>query len=235
MEFKEAARKDIKIKMDLKGLSGSGKSKSSLYIAKGLAGGDMTKVAIAQTEAGRAQCYLDEFSGFKVLELPPPFTPGKFIEAIDLAEKSGFRILIIDSLSDEWAGEGGALDMHTAASEVTKNSFTAWKKITPQHEALFNKILSSQLHIICTFKKKSEYVMEEIERNGRKITQPKKVGTTSIAREGSEYRFMLEFDLDLQTHMAIATKDNIGIFDGKPPFLITEATGLAIREWCIGK
>lgn len=235
MEFKEASRKDIKIKLELDSLAGGGKTVGSLALAKGLMAGDMKNVAFAQTEVGRAQCYLEEFPGFKVLEVHPPYSPSKFIEIIEAAEKAGFRVLIIDSLSDEWAGAGGALDMHSAASDVTKNSFTAWRKITPQHDALYNKILSSPMHIICTFKKKSEYVMEEVERNGKRQTQPKKVGTTTVAREGTEYRFMIQFEIDLETHKATARKDNTGLFDGKPPFMITEDTGRALREWCIGK
>lgn len=233
MEFKDASRKDIKLKIGVEGLSGAGKTWSSLAIAKGLQAGDMRSVAFAQTEAGRAQCYLDAYPGFKVLEIPPPYSPNRFIEVIEAAEKAGFRVLIIDSLSDEWAGQGGSLDMHAAASEVTKNSFTAWKKISPQHEALFNKILASPMHILCTFKKKSDYIMEEIEKNGRKIQQPKKVGTAPIAREGTEYRFMLQLDIDLETHMARAVKDNTGILDGKPAFKITEDTGKMLREWCL--
>jgi hypothetical protein len=229
MEFKEASRKDIKIKIGIESLAGGGKTRGSLAIAHGIQAGDMSKVGVAQTEAGRAQCYVEQFPGFKILEIPPPFTPSKFIEVIEAAEKAGFRVLIFDSLSDEWAGQGGALDMHSQATETTKNSFTAWRRITPQHDALYNKILSSPMHIIATFKKKSDYVMEE--KNGK--VQPKKVGTAAVAREGTEYRFMLQLDIDLHTHLATATKDNLGLFDGKEPFLISTETGRLIREWCL--
>jgi len=233
MEFKEATKKDVKVKAAVVGLSGSGKTMGLLNLSKGLMAGDMTKVAFVQTEAGRAQCYLDKFHGFKVLELQPPFTPTKFIEAIESAEAAGFRVLCIDSLSDEWAGLGGTLDLHAAASEVTRNSFTAWKKITPQHEALFNKILSSNLHILCALKQKADYVMEEVQKNGKTVTQPKKVGLAPIAREGTEYRFMLQLEIDIETHKAVSTKDNMNLFDGKPAFLITEDTGKTIRDWCL--
>lgn len=229
MEFKEASRKDIRIKMAISTLSGGGKSLGGLLIAKGLLT-DIKDLGVSQTEPGRVQLYKERIGPFKVLEMPPPFTPQKFIEVIELAENSGLKALMIDSLSDEWAGIGGALDMHSAVSEVTKNSFTAWKKITPQHEALFNKILSSPLHIICTLKKKSEYVMETNEK-GRQV--PKKIGLADIAREGTEYRWMLQLEIDRDTHLAKASKDNTGLFDGKEPFLINEETGKAIRDWCL--
>lgn len=228
LEFKDASRKDVRIKMAIAGPSGGGKTYGALEIMKGLMNGDLSKVGVLQTEAGRAQCYLDK-GAFKVLELPPPFTPDKFVEGIAAAESAGLKGLIIDSISDEWAGLGGALDIHQDVSEVTKNSFTAWKKVTPKHEAVFNKILSSPIHIICTVKKKTEYVMEQ--SNGK--TQPKRVGVKDIQREGTEYRWMIQFDVDQETNLATVAKDNTSLFQGKPAFKITEETGKAIRDWCL--
>jgi AAA domain len=230
VEFKEASKIDTKIKMAFSGLSGAGKSLSGGLFWKGFLS-NISDLAVVQTEHGRIQLYADRIGKFKVLEVEPPFTPIKLIECIDAAEKANFKALQIESLSDFWAGLGGVLDMHSAASEVTRNSFTAWKKITPQHEALFNKILSSPLHILCTLKKKSDYIMEE--KNGKMA--PKKVGLADVAREGTEYRWMLQFEIERETHLATASKDNTGLFDGAKPFLITEETGRKIREWCLAK
>lgn len=229
MEFKTAERKDVRVKMALAGKSGAGKTLGSLLIAKGLCS-SIESVGVVQTESGRAQCYLNSIGNFKVLELQPPFSPSKFIDAIEAAEKAGLKCLIIDSISDEWAGSGGALDIHQNVSEVTKNSFTAWKKVTPQHDAVFNKILSSPIHIICTVRKKVDYIMET-GSNGKQ--QPKKVGTKDIQREDVEYRWMLQLDLDQDGNFAKASKDNLGLFQNKPPFQITEQTGAMIRSWCL--
>jgi len=229
MEFKEASHKDVRMKMGLAGKSGSGKTLGSLLIAKGIVS-DIGTVGVIQTEAGRAQCYLKQIGKFKIMDLPPPFSPDKFIEAIDLAEKSGIKCLIIDSISDEWAGTGGILDLHQDASEVTKNSFVAWKKMTPKHDAVFNKILQSQIHIICTIKKKTDYIMET-GANGKQ--QPKRVGVKDIAREDTEYKWILQLDLDQEGNLAKASKDNTSLFQGKEPFKITTETGLAIRNWCL--
>jgi len=212
-------------------LSGSGKSLSAGLLFKGLLT-NVSDLVVCQTENGRMQLYADKIGKFKIMEMKPPFTPSSLIEALEKIEAAGHKGVILDSLSDFWAGLGGVLDMHSSAAEVTKNSFTAWKKITPQHEALFNKILSSPLHIICTLKKKSDYVMEQ-GPNGKQV--PKKVGLADIARDGTEYRWMLQFDLDRETHMATASKDNTGLFDGKAPFIITEETGKKLREWCLSK
>jgi hypothetical protein len=198
-------------------------------IARGLCAGDMKKIGVAQTEPGRAQCYLNRFPKFNVLEMRPPFSPESFIKVIDLAESAGLKVLIIDSLSDEWAGIGGALDIHQDVSEVTKNSFTAWKKVTPKHDAVFNKILSSNIHIICTIRKKTDTILENI--NGKQV--PKRVGVKDIAREDTEYKWILQLDLDQDGNFATASKDNTGLFQGKPPFKISEQTGTDIRNWCL--
>lgn len=231
MEFKTASRKDVRIKMALAGKSGAGKTLSALKIAKGLVS-DVSTIGVLQTEAGRAQAYLDQIGPFKVLEMEPPFSPGKYIEGIEAAEKAGIKVLIIDSVSDEWAGLGGALDMHQAAADVVKNSFAAWKSVTPKHEMFFNKILQAPIHIIGTVKKKTDYVIEE-GNGGKKV--PRRVGLKDIAREDTEYRWMVQFDLDQDGNMAVVSKDNTSLFQGREPFRISEETGLAIRNWCLGK
>lgn len=233
MEFKDAKRSDIRMKMALAGKSGAGKTLGALKIAKGIVNGDMSKVGVGQTEAGRAQCYISHVGPFKVIEMEPPFSPANYIKVIEAAEKAGLKVLILDSMSDEWAGIGGALDIHHDVSEVVKNSFTAWKKVTPQHDAVFNKILQSPIHIICTIKKKVDYIMETVEKNGKTQQVPKRVGTKDIQREDTEYKWLLQLDLDQDGNLAKASKDNTGLFQGKDPFKITEQTGAAIRAWCL--
>lgn len=228
--FKDAERRDIKIKMGVSSLSGAGKTLGSLLIMKGLLS-KIEDLGFIQTENGRAQLYLDRIGKFKILEITPPFSPSKFIEAIEEAEKIGLKGLIIDSLSDQWAGLGGLLDVHQDITETTKNSFSAWKKANPLHEAVYTKILSSSLHIIGTFKKKADYVMENV--NGKQA--PKKVGLADVARENTEYRWMLQFDIDRDTHKATTVKDNTGLFDGRESFVISEETGKQIREWILNK
>jgi len=228
MEFKDAKHSDIRIKMALAGKSGAGKTLGALLIAKGLVS-DFSTVGIMQTESGRAQCYLSKMGAFKVLEMPPPFSPSKFIEGIEVAEKLGLKCLIIDSISDEWTGTGGALDIHSNVTETVKNSYTAWKKVTPQHDAVFNKILQSPMHIICTVKKKVDYILETV--NGKQV--PKKVGVKDIQRDDTEYKWMLQLDLDQEGNLAKASKDNTSLFQGKEPFKISEQTGASIRNWCL--
>jgi len=229
VEFKEASRKDVRIKALYVGVDGAGKSTGMIATLNGLIS-DQSKIAYVNTEPGRLSIYADKIGKAKIMDLQPPYSPDVLIKAIHMAEDAGFKALGIESLSDFWAGLGGVLDMHQEASEVTKNSFSAWKRVTPKHEAMFNTVLASNMHIICSAKKKVDYV---IENNGGKQTV-KKLGLADITREGTDYRFMLKLDFDRDTHMATATKDNTGLFDNKPPFLVTNETGLMIRNWCLG-
>lgn len=100
MSFEVASRSNIRMKMALCGQAGSGKTLGALMIAQGLIK-DMSKVGFIQTETGRAECYLKDFPGFLVSNLSAPYTPERFIEAIEEAEKVGLKVLVIDSLSDE--------------------------------------------------------------------------------------------------------------------------------------
>ena len=60
----------------------------------------------------------------------------------------------------------------------------------------------------------------------------KKLGMKDIQRENWEYELTVSLLLDRDTHTAIASKDRTELFEGKDPFVITEATGKTIRKWC---
>ena len=108
--FKKAERKSAKLRAAFCGTSGSGKTYSALLLARGL--GD--KVAVIDTERGSSELYADLF-GFDVAQLAPPFTPQRYIELIRMAATQ-YDVLVIDSLSHAWAGEGGVLEMHDNAT-----------------------------------------------------------------------------------------------------------------------
>jgi hypothetical protein len=221
-KFVKAARNRCKIKMALQGASGSGKTYSALLIAHGITN-DWSKIAVIDSENGSANLYAD-LGGYSVLNLSAPFTPEQYSEAIDLAVKSGFECLIIDSLSAEWSGQGGVLDIH---GNIPGNSFTAWAKVTPRHNAFVQKILQSDIHIIGTMRTKTDYVMSE--KNGKQV--PEKVGLKAVQREDAEYEFTLVFELN-QRHLATVSKDRTGLFKNKPEVQINSEVGKALAAWC---
>lgn len=226
MAFKKATRKDAYIKIALSGVSGSGKTFSALSICKGLGG----KTALLDTEYGRASLYSDFFD-FDVWDEQDPsgFPPEYFIRVIKAAEEAGYQNLIIDSVSHEWSGRGGCLELVDAIAKARckGNSYIAWGEVTPRHNKLVETILSAKLNIICTMRAKSEYVLNKDEKTGK--TSPQKVGLGTVQRDGIEYEFTVMFELDRDSHIANAGKDNTFLF--KDPGIITEETGKKIAHW----
>jgi hypothetical protein len=219
MKLQTAQRKRAKIKLALQGPSGSGKTYSSLLIANGLCP-NWSKIVVIDTENGSADLYA-HLGAYNVLSIPAPFTPEKYIQAIELCEKEGMEVIIIDSVTHEWEN---LIDFH---SSLQGNSFTNWGKITPRHNAFVQKLLQSQAHIIATIRTKQDYVLND--KNGKMV--PEKVGLKSVQRDGLEYEFTLVFDLDMRNN-ATASKDRTGLFYGKPEIKLGVKTGVTIKNWC---
>jgi hypothetical protein len=221
MEIRKSERKNAKIKLALQGSAGSGKTYSSLLLAKGLLGGDFTKTAIIDTEHGSGDLYA-HLGNYNVVSLEPPFSPEVYIQAIDLCEKSGMEVIIIDSISHCW---DYLLDVH---SNMPGNSFTNWAKITPRQNDFINRILRSKAHVISTMRVKQDYVLNQ--KNGKFV--PEKVGLKAIQRNDLDYEFTIVFDVD-SAHNAKVSKDRTGLFIDKPEFVINASTGRRINEWCV--
>lgn len=219
MAFVKAKKEKIWTKVLLGGSSGSGKTYSALRLATGLAKKCGSGIAAIDTEAGRIRYYANEFD-FSDMQLTEPFTPEKYIEAINEAVGSGFKVLIIDSISHEW---NYCVDIH---DKMPGNSWTNWSKVTPRHDAFMEKILQAPIHIIATVRGKDEYVLEE--KNGKQT--PKKVGLGFKQRDGVEYNYTATFNIAQDTHIAEATKDNTHIFEGRYEVL-TEKDGEALYDW----
>jgi hypothetical protein len=222
MELRKANRSQAKIRLALQGPSGSGKTYSSLLLAYGLCK-DWNKIAVIDTENKSADLYA-HLGEYNVLTLSAPFTPERYAEAIAKCEENNMEVIIIDSLSHEWEGDGGILDVH---AQMIGNSFTNWSKLTPRHNTLVQRILNSNAHIIATVRSKQEYVLSE--KNGKNI--PEKVGMKGIQRDGLEYDFTIVFELDI-AHNATCTKDRTQLFRFKGPHKLSEEIGEQIHKWC---
>jgi len=221
MELLKAQRKQAKIKLALEGVSGSGKTMSALLLASGMA--DLSKIAVIDTENHSADLYA-HLGEYNVLQLSKPFTPERYIKAIEVCENASMEVIIIDSITHEWDGDGGILSIHSA---MPGNSFTNWNKVTPRHNGFVQKMLQSQCHIISTIRTKQDYTLTD--KNGKMV--PEKVGLKGIQRDGIDYEFTVVFDLDIK-HLAKASKDRTMLFMDKPEEVITAAHGKKILEWC---
>jgi hypothetical protein len=221
MELRQAQRKQAKIKLALQGPSGSGKTMSALLLASGIT--DWSKIAVIDTENHSADLYA-HLGHYNVLQLTKPFTPERYIKAIETCEEAGMVVVIVDSITHEWDGAGGILSIHGA---MTGNSFTNWNKVTPRHNSFVQKILESPCHIISTIRTKTDYTLTE--KNGKMV--PEKVGLKGITRDGMDYEFTVVFDLDIK-HQAKASKDRTGLFMDQPEEVITPEHGNKILDWC---
>jgi len=224
MTLRKATRQKSKIRLGLSAVSGGGKTYSSLLIAKGLAKGDMSKVAIIDTENGSADLYT-QLGDYNVLPLESPYTPENYAKAINTCEDAGMDVIIVDSITHEWDGKGGILEIHAA---MTGNSFTNWASLTPRHQKFIDAILQSKCHIITTVRRKQDYEMTK-DANGKMVIE--KGGLKEITREGFEYELTANISLDMK-HNATALKDRTGLFMGMPEFVPSEATGKMILDWC---
>lgn len=218
--FQKAKKEKVWLKILLGGASGSGKSYSALRLATGLAKKTGSRIAAIDTEAGRIRYYANEFD-FDDMQLEEPYTPQKYIDAIDEAIKGGYQILIIDSISHEWQY---CVETH---DKMPGNSYTNWAKISPMHDRFMEKILQCPLHIIATVRGKDEYVLEE--KNGKQA--PKKVGLGYKQRDGVEYNYTVTFNIDQETHIASVGKDNTKIWADNKFDVLTEADGEALYNW----
>ena len=220
MAFQKAKREQIWAKVLLNSPSGGGKTYSALRLAAGIARKCGSRVAAIDTENGRIRYYANEFD-FDDMQLEEPYSPEKYMDAIDEAVKAGYKVLVIDSTSHEW---NFCLDL--VNNMPGTNSYTKWKSVTPRHNAFQEKILQAPIHIIATVRGKDEYVLED--SNGKKI--PKKVGLGYTQRDGAEFNYTVTLNLDQSTHRFSATKDNTHLFEDRYDVL-TEADGEAIYEW----
>src|ERR1017187_2048550 len=227
MKLEQASRKKAKIKLGLSSVSGGGKTFSSILIAKGLCV-DLSRVAIIDTENNSADLYA-HLGNYQVLPLTAPFSPERYIEAISICEKAKMEVIIIDSISHEWEGKGGILEL---SDQLGGQYQSAWKTLTPRNELFKQAIIQSPCHVITTVRRKQDYVLQEKQnKNGKIVQTPVKAGFKEVTREGWEYELSVNLELELN-HFATASKDRTNLFMGKPAFIPNEDTGEIILKWC---
>ena len=230
--FEVATRKKAKLRLALAGPSGSGKTLSALMIAGGMTDGDWSRVALIDTEHERARFYADrsewDIGEFLYQPLLAPYKSQKYIDyaTAGAAAVGEDGVLIVDSLSHAWEGEGGVLEYKSeVAKKQGKNDYTAWDEAGKMQNTLINSLLSLPCHVIVTLRTKTAYTMEVNDR-GKNV--PVKIGLAPIQRENTEYEFDIVLNLDRQ-HYATASKDTTFLDGFNAP--ITPEIGAKIRDW----
>jgi hypothetical protein len=236
MAFQKAIKHDAKLRLAICGPAGGGKTFTGLQLAKHLGKkvgvidtehGSASKYAHTATCGGSDNCQLPDHFDFDVDE-PSEFNPRTLMDSIDYLVANGYDVALIDSLSHYWMGPGGELEMVDTAAARSKsgNSFTAWKTVTPVHNALIDKILSAPIHVIVTMRTKTEWTIEEV--NGKKV--PRKIGLAPIMRDGIEFEFDVCGDMDQDNNFTV-TKSRCSQLAGKVINKPGKSTAETLRGW----
>lgn len=230
MEIKKATRTGVKPLIGLYGESGTGKTYSSLLMARGLVGSN-GRILVCDTEAGRASQFADEIpGGYDVVEIRDDFSPMRYVEALKAGEKEGYGVVIFDSMSHEWEGLGGVLDWANKNEAAGKKGPQVWHDPKTAHNKMLLAITQSPLAIVCCMRAKYK---TRFGQGANKKEVVKDDYTTPIQAEDFIFEMMCHFEI-LRDHKAIVTKSG-------PPSLgpllpndrpITIADGEAISKWC---
>ena len=195
-QFRKAVRTNTSTLIALAGSSGSGKTYSALRLARGLAG-PTGKIAVLDTEAGRALHYADQHD-FDHCDLKPPFSPETYRDAIEVAEGSGYHVIVVDSMSHEWAGDGGCQDLHdeehTRLGGTDQTNVLAWRKPKLEHKRMMSRLLQCRAHLIFALRAEEKI----------KFIKDPKTGKTAIVAAGwqpiCEKNFMYEMTVSFMLH-----------------------------------
>lgn len=169
--FRPAKRENVPLLLGVAGGTGSGKTFSALLLARGIAQGQ--PFAFVDTENGRGLHYADAFPEMQHGDLRAPFRPDAYVQAIlaghaHLAQvPKPQRVVVVDSFSHEWSGDGGCLDW---VDEITggdaKKKGAAWATVKPAHRKMMTKLISLDAHVIVCLR--AEYGKVDIVRKDGK-------------------------------------------------------------------
>lgn len=243
--FKSAVRENVGLLIGICGGTGSGKTFSAFRLASGIADGE--PFAVIDTEARRALHYADQFK-FDHAELHAPFRPDAYAEAIKAADAAGYPVIVVDSVSHVWAGNGGVLDWQE--EELDRMAGQDWKKreackmaawIKPKmaHKKFVQSLLQVRAHLILCFR--AEEKIEIVREDGKTKIVPKQSltgadGWLPICEKTLPFELTTSFlmtankpgipqPIKLQEqHRALFPLD-------KP---ITEESGRLVAEWAAG-
>ena len=259
MSFKihPAIRQSIHPLIGIPGKSASGKTKSALLLARGIVGPNGLIVGIC-TENGRMKHYAGRSAndpdceipgGFSVIDFNPPFTPARYIEALEVAAKEA-DIVVVDSMSHEWNGEGGCLEIHSSFLDEKCGdnwqkreslNMVAWNHVGKQHTPLVNYLMRYPLTLICCFRTKDKVKMEKVlDDQNRAKTKISTQEDVPVGRKDLVWEMMLCFAVEARADGGgyfVLQKSGTSILRREIEACgdrISVKHGEAIARWCAG-
>lgn len=233
----EAGREKLKALVAMMGASGSGKTFSSLLLAKGMIEElypdlDNTsrefwnKIGVIDTEHNRSKIYADmekhgHYIGkFMHANIQPPFEPDAYIQALKTAKQHGIEVVIIDSTTHAW-------DWIRAHQQELGGRYQDWKEPDKIYQEFIKALTQTDLHIIATMRAKQKYALESSDTGKLSVV---KLGEQPQQRDSFEYEFLLALSFN-QNHKAYATKDNTPLFEPLGEFLVDTKHGRDLMAW----
>jgi hypothetical protein len=223
LNIRPAQRAGAKVVIGIAGQSGSGKTLTALYIARGMVD-NASQIGFLDTENKRGSLYSDELDGqFMIGDLYPPFSPDRYSQAIKEFEKAGVKALVIDSVTHEWEGEGGCIDI----AENTTSKIADWKKSKAEHKKFMNTLLQADIDFIIVCVRAREVM------DFRIPSKPVSLGIQPIC----EKNFMFEMTASVmmfnegknQQHLKVPKELKSVFSDGSN--YIGREVGEGIRRW----
>lgn len=242
MTIHEAQRAGVTGIFGFSGQSGTGKTHTALLFGYGLAGCDGKKLGLLDTENGRGSLYADilpDGDRFATMGLKPPFHPRRFATAIAEFQKQGVEVLVIDSYSHEWDGEGGCSDIalygdYTDADFISgkwgqeEKKMPQWQVAKREDKKLVNLMLQLPMQIIVCMRAQEKIKIEGKEFSSAGIQPicekkfPFECTTLLLMQDEGASQKVIRCPKQLKPYLGRAD-DYIGIQDG-----------LAVREWLRG-
>jgi len=238
--FRPATRTNVSLLIGLIGSSGSGKTYTAMRLASGMAGSK--RFCVIDTESGRASHYADQFA-FDVGELHAPFRPNAYSDAIQAADAAGYGVIVVDSMSHEYAGDGGILDMQeeefVRMGSRESSKVASWIKPKGEHKRMMQKLLQVRAHLILCFR--AEQKIEMIREDGKMKIVPKQSltgldGWIPITEKSVPFEltasFLLTPDRPGMPHPIKLQEQHRELFPLDQP--ISEESGQRVADWAAG-
>ena len=241
--FRPAKRENVQLLIGLAGGTGSGKTFSAFELATGIAEVMGGKPAVIDTEARRALHYADRFD-FEHGDLQAPFTPARYLEAMEAAAAAGYPVILVDSMSHEYAGDGGILDMQEAEFQRMGGrdsvKMASWIKPKMEHKAFVQRLLQIRAHLILCFR--AEPKVDMVKENGKTVIVPKQTltgldGWVPVTEKNLPFELTASFLLHAETpgvpRPIKLQEQHRALFPAGQP--ITRESGRMVARWARGE
>ncbi|MBP2290763.1 AAA family ATPase [Azospirillum rugosum] len=231
IDIKPARREGSHVLVSFTGPSGSGKTMTAIKVARGLIG-LQGRLGFLDTETGRGRLYSD-LTAYDYGELTPPFSPTRFIGAIDDFEAHGVDALILDSASHEWEGVGGVQEM---AEATGKQGLLKWQQPKAAHKRFVNRLLTSRMHIFICLRAREKMIQAKDERGRDQIVSDgyHEIQEKNFIYEMTASVLLLPGGRKLVTKCPAALQAAFGPVGQESVGYLDEGTGRMLGEWVKG-